>query len=40
MLQAFHLTFLCIGGLSMLAATLFFQLDSKQRMAARLVDVE
>lgn len=39
-LQAFHLTFLCIGGLSMLAATLFFQLDSKQRMAARLVDVE
>ena len=39
-LQAFHLTFLCIGGMSMLAATLFFQLDSKQRMAARLVDVE
>ncbi len=39
-LQAFQLTFLCIGGLSMLAATLFFQLDSKQKMAARLVDLE
>lgn len=39
-LRAFQLTFLCIGGMSMLAATLFFQLDSKQRMAARLVDVE
>ena len=39
-LQAFHLTFLCIGGMSMLAATLFFQLDSKQVMAARLIDDE
>lgn len=39
-LQAFQMTFLCIGGLSMLAATLFFQLDSKQKMAARLVDLE
>jgi len=39
-LRAFHLTFLCVGGMSMLAATLFFQLDSKQRMAARLVDLE
>lgn len=39
-LQAFQLTFLCIGGLSVLAATLFFQLDSKQKMAARLVDLE
>lgn len=40
LLHAFHLTFLCIGGMSMLAATLFFQLDSKQVMAARLVDEE
>ena len=39
-LRAFQLTFLCVGGMSMLAATLFFQLDSKQRMAARLVDLE
>jgi len=39
-LRAFQLTFLCIGGMSMLAAALFFQLDSKQKMAARLVDVE
>ncbi len=39
-LWAFQLTFLCIGGMSMLAAALFFQLDSKQKMAARLVDVE
>lgn len=39
-LQAFQLTFLCIGGLSMVAATLFFQLDSKQKMAARLVELE
>ncbi|GAB6388998.1 multidrug transporter subunit MdtD [Stutzerimonas marianensis] len=39
-LQAFHLTFLCIGAMSMLAATLFFQLDSKQTMAARLIDEE
>ncbi|MCQ4313590.1 multidrug transporter subunit MdtD [Pseudomonas stutzeri] len=37
-LQAFHLTFLCIGAMSMLAASLFFQLDSKQAMAARLID--
>ncbi|MFL9811819.1 multidrug transporter subunit MdtD [Stutzerimonas sp. VN223-3] len=37
-LQAFHLTFLCIGAMSMLAASLFFQLDSKQVMAARLID--
>lgn len=39
-LRAFHLTFLCIGAMSMLAATLFFQLDSKQAMAARLIDDE
>ncbi|MGK9065645.1 multidrug transporter subunit MdtD [Stutzerimonas chloritidismutans] len=39
-LQAFHLTFLCIGAMAMLAATLFFQLDSKRVMAARLVDEE
>ena len=39
-LGAFHLTFLCIGGLSILAVGLFFQLDSKQKMAARLVDLE
>ena len=39
-LHAFQLTFLCIGGLSMLATALFFQLDSKSRMAARLMDLE
>ncbi|WP_407295348.1 multidrug transporter subunit MdtD [Stutzerimonas zhaodongensis] len=39
-LSAFHMTFICIGVMSMLAATLFFQLDSKQAMAARLIDDE
>ena len=39
-LQAFHLTFLCVGAMSMLAASLFFQLDSKQAMAARLIEDE
>ncbi len=39
-LQAFHLTFLCVGAMAMLAASLFFQLDGKQAMAARLVDEE
>ena len=39
-LRAFHLTFLCIGAMSMLAASLFFQLDGKQAMAARLIDDE
>lgn len=40
LLHAFHLTFLCIGAMTLLATTLFFQLDSKQAMAARLVDDE
>tara|TARA_Y100001949_G_scaffold61586_1_gene52227 strand:+ start:42405 stop:43814 length:1410 start_codon:yes stop_codon:yes gene_type:complete len=40
LLEAFHLTFLCIGAMSMLAASLFFQLDSKQAMAARHIDTE
>lgn len=39
-LQAFHLTFLCVGAMSLMAASLFFQLDSKQAMAARLIDEE
>ncbi|WP_417787750.1 multidrug transporter subunit MdtD [Stutzerimonas xanthomarina] len=39
-LEAFHLTFLCIGAMSMLAASLFFQLDSKQAMVARHIDTE
>lgn len=39
-LQAFQLTFLCVGGLTVVAASLFFQLDSKQKMAARQVDIE
>lgn len=39
-LQAFHLTFLCVGTMSLMAASLFFQLDSKQAMAARLIDEE
>ncbi|MCI0919443.1 multidrug transporter subunit MdtD [Pseudomonas stutzeri] len=39
-LQAFHLTFLCVGAMSLMAAPLFFQLDSKQAMAARLIDEE
>jgi len=39
-LQAFQMTFLCIGGLSMLASTLLFQPDSKRKMAARLLDLE
>ncbi|MBB3102370.1 multidrug transporter subunit MdtD [Azomonas macrocytogenes] len=30
-LQAFRLTFLCVGGLAMLAAALFLQLDGKDR---------
>jgi EmrB/QacA subfamily drug resistance transporter len=40
LLEAFHLTFLCIGAMSMLAASLFFQLDSKQAMAARHIETE
>jgi EmrB/QacA subfamily drug resistance transporter len=40
LLHAFHLTFLCIGAMTFLATTLFFQLDSKQVMAARLIDEE
>ncbi|MEN2508390.1 multidrug transporter subunit MdtD [Stutzerimonas stutzeri] len=39
-LQAFHLTFLCVGAMSLMATSLFFQLDSKQAMAARLIDEE
>lgn len=39
-LQAFHLTFLCVGAMSLMAASLFFQLDGKQAMAARLIDEE
>ena len=39
-LQAFHMTFLCVGAMSLMAASLFFQLDSKQAMAARLIDEE
>jgi len=39
-LDAFHLTFLCIGAMSMLAASLFFQLDSKQAMSAGHIDTD
>ena len=39
-LDAFHLTFLCIGAMSMLAASLFFQLDSKQAMSAGHIDAD
>ncbi|WP_120997969.1 multidrug transporter subunit MdtD [Stutzerimonas urumqiensis] len=39
-LQAFHYTFLCIGGMAMLAAALFFQLEPAEDKRSHRVDTE
>ncbi|TLX56917.1 MFS transporter [Stutzerimonas nosocomialis] len=37
-LRAFHLTFLCVGGLAMLAAALFLQLEDEEAKPCRRID--